>query len=225
MELRTDKTPYPILCIDFETSDLPLNEGRPIEFAAGLVDPITLEPVENNAFFYCLIKLEPGEEMNPKALEVHGITVEKLEAEGITRAEACVKFLQWLQSHGFNLTTERQLQLLGQNIFFDLQFLIMLIGAHYFQLFHYKYLDTMGLADLMNRAHAWGIGFDAMPFRHPETNHPSVSLESQAYFFGLDTEGAHSAIVDIINTIKLFKLHVVTFSQELVNSRKYSEGI
>lgn len=224
MEWNKKNEPYPILCIDFETSGLPLEDGRPTQFAAVLVDPITLAPmVKGNPTFHTFIQLGEGEEMNPEAQKIHGLSKEEVNAKGVPRHVAACNFILWLAENDFSLTEPRQLQLLGQNIYFDVQFLIMLIGAENFKIFHFKYLDTQPLADLMNRAHQWGLGFDTMPFRHCETNHPSVSLESQAHAFGLSTVDAHDALADVMNTIKIFKLHVITFSQDLVNSRKFTE--
>lgn len=220
MELNTDKKPYPILCIDFETSGLPDTGGRPIEFAAALVDPNTLELVEHSPTFHVFIKLEPGEVMDPEAYKIHGISPNYLEQNGITRPETAVRFLQWLQSHGFTLDKERQLQILGQNVQFDVWFLKMLLGPVYFKIFHFKVLDTQPLADIINRAHQWAFGFESMPFRHPETDNPSVSLETQVHCFDLPTDGSHSAIVDVLNCVKVFKLHVVHLAQDLRLARE-----
>lgn len=212
----------PILSIDFETSDLPDNGGQAIEFAAGLVDPGTMEFIKTNPIYHTFIKLKPGVVMSPEAFKCHGITTEYLEEHGIEKKDAAIGFLKFLELHGFNLTDPKQMQLLGQNIGgFDVPVLKNLIGLEYFKIFHYKYIDTQPWADLINRAHEYALGFEAIPFKHPESGAPSVSQETQAHCFGLDTSGAHGALFDIKTNVAIFKLHIVSLGADLVNSRAY----
>lgn len=233
----------PILALDFETSDLPDDGGKPIEFGAVLLDPHTLLQVTYpnlspapSPTFHVFMKLEEGEVMGSEAYGIHGITREFLEANGVSRPEAKALFWKWLESHGFKLPSifdsllplPREfsgiLQALGQNVHFDLHFLKEWLGTQIFKIFHYKYLDTMPIADLINKAHDFAFGFKSMPFRHPESDHPSVSLISQGHSLGLEIEGAHGALFDAQLCAEIYRLHIVMLAGDLRNSRAHLSG-
>lgn len=225
---NTDKKPYPIISFDFETSGLPEEGGRPIQFAALLVDPYTLHPVAQNGLFSVYMKLEEGEEINPEAAKVNGITKEFLEEHGVSRDRARLDFYGWLESHGFNTplsvegryTTEEEYKKLmysqfvglGQNLNFDLFFMDFWIGRKLRNMFHFKYIDLLPIAELINTAMQLGVGFDAMPFRHPETDLPAVSLVAQAHAFDIKVDGAHDAAEDVLLAAGAYRCHVETLA-------------
>ena len=119
------------IVIDFETSDLYRNGGKPIEFAAIILD----EAREVMGEFYTRMRLEDGEEISPEAFAQHGITRELLENEP-TRVQALRKFVAFLQDNHINSTTPFQLRFIGQNLAFDLAFFWDWWGDKYLEIFH-----------------------------------------------------------------------------------------
>lgn len=225
---NTDKKPYPILSFDFETSSLPETGGLPIQFASQLVDPYTLLPVVDNNLFSVYMQLEEGEEIHPEAFKVHGYTKEFLQEKGVPRAEAARMFFAWLKFHGFNIPGDinrsavgdeayknkmySQFAGLGQNLNFDIYFLDQWIGREARNMFHFKFIDLMPMAELINTAMALGVSFGAIPFRHPETGLPSISLTSQAQAFGIEISGTHDAAEDVQLAAAVYKHHVETLA-------------
>jgi DNA polymerase III epsilon subunit-like protein len=203
------------LIIDFETSDLFENGGKPIEIGAMLVH----EDMTPIAEFEHIMRLEAGEEIDQAAFDKHGMTYEYLNTHGDSRQETLGMFMRWLLENGVDIESSWQVQFLGQNIAFDLKFFWDWWGANPRNWAHYTALDTMIMAEMTNLAVVQAFGPDTEPFIKPNKNGtlvPSASLEAQAKYFGLDYTGAHGAMFDVRLTRECFKRMIA----ELANGMK-----
>lgn len=200
---------------DTETSDLPENSGKIIEFACLLADIKSKQEVASCQIF---MYLEAGETMSPEAFKKHGRTQEWLKENGVSRKEGRQFFLEWLLSYGVMLPrtekdTElsRQLLPVGQNIAFDIKMVTDWIGKERMGVFTFRVKDTMAIADFLNDCAQYHYGYDAILFRDPITGHPSASLEAQARHFGLDITQAHGALWDCRTAFWIWKQHLQNF--------------
>ncbi len=219
-----------VLAFDFETSNLPENGGQPIEIAALLLDPKSLLEVD---FFHRFMRLEEGEEIDQVAFEKHGKTREWLQDNGESRESVTWDFIRWLMRHGVRVPTTgeeiqdlgRQLQPLGQNIAFDLQFMVPLLrrhmGEHAHRVFTHHVLDTMPLAAFINQAMIRAFGFQHAPFKDFETGYPSASLEAQVRAIGGDVETLHGALADIRFTAQAYRHHLQSLADDFTAARKW----
>lgn len=223
-----------IMAFDFETSALPQDGGKAVEFAAMLLDRNTYLPIQGENTFHCYLNPTMGAHWDPKAFQINGITPEKVKQVGLEEGKFIVSFYQWLYRNGvlsplcghdkwdkLNKYNRMQVQLLAQNTMFDWDILRDLIPPDMLEVFHFRKLDTMQYADLINRATKWGRGSGTEPFRDPEEGGPSVSLEAQANEMGLDTHGMHGALKDCQILAEVFRRHIITLSGDLVNSMDY----
>lgn len=203
------KTKY-ICAYDLETSGRIEDGGQPIELAALLLDIKTWKQVsEYHTFMY----LEPGETMSPEAETVHGYSAEMIRDNGISRSNARVEFLRWLENNGIlapwqedMVKTHRgQIMGMGHNIVFDTYFMRELLGLPMYEIFTYNPYDTLPVARLVNDVMIQSFGFGAHPFKNPETGYPSVKLEHIAASMGRDVSKAHGAMWDIRTTVEIYK--------------------
>jgi DNA polymerase III epsilon subunit-like protein len=204
--------------MDFETSGFHHEGGKPIEFAAVLLDEALCEVSQ----FTIRMRLEEGEEMSQGAFAKHGISKEDLKDEP-TRAEALILFQNWLLDNGINPRKSWELQFLGQNVAFDLLFFWDWWGKDYRGMFHYTALDTMIMTEMMNRVMISIDGWAHAPFVKENTNGtvmPSASLEAQAKTFGFSYEGAHGAMFDALLTVECYKAHVGKLRDTITEARE-----
>lgn len=220
--IYTDPKIVPILAIDFETSGWVHEKGQPVEFAAVLVDPITLKPMDRkDNTFHCYFKMVSPYKMIPSAFKTHKLTEEFLEKNGRTFYRNADDFYTWLRVHGFDITKENVLKLLGQNLSFDIDFLHMWLGGQFCrEFFHYHTLDTMHIADFINKGFELVFGFDSIPFRDPIKGYASVSLDAQCHAYEYKNTQAHSAVGDVFATIEMYRNHIHNFAEDLARSQQ-----
>lgn len=209
-----------ILSLDFETSNTFLNGGVPIEIGAVLLDGRMNEV----SSFYERMALEEGEDISEEAYEVHGIAPDDLK-DCRSRKEVLYAFQRWLIAEG-DVTVDGgwQIQFLGQNISFDLQFFF----KHFWtegpmDIFHYTSLDTMMLTEMINKAMIALDGYDYAPFKKMTEYGvltPSSSLEAQAAAFGLDYSKAHNALFDARLTVECYKRHIKKWTETVREARE-----
>lgn len=101
---------YPLTILDVETTDLDARRGALLQFAAIRVNPQTFEIVDK---FDTFIKPHEGAYVDPKAMEVNGLDLEKLKREAPTFAEVRPRIDRITQ----------QCIPTGQNLHLDISFL------------------------------------------------------------------------------------------------------
>jgi DNA polymerase III epsilon subunit-like protein len=212
------------LVIDFETSDLPQNNGQPIELGAVLLDKADLSTL---AEFQIYVQFDAERfSWSPDAEATHGIKRETLEENGLSLSDAWGAFLDWLGGW-IDLEEAGEVMLCGHTVHFDLRFLQILAdcppeadlmppwACHTVR-------DSLQWASLIAQATVEAHGLGAYPFRDPESGRPSLSLTAVADSLGIPTPGAHSALEDARVTAKVMRAMLDHLVEDLRNSRKYS---
>jgi oligoribonuclease (3'-5' exoribonuclease) len=114
------------LAIDWETSGYSLPnyaaKHQGISFGAIIFDVRTLKPIEQ---LYREIKFDPKYQWNMGAQNIHGITQEHLEKNGITQEEAAFELVGMVSKY----MGTSEVMLLGHRVHFDKAFTIQLLDA------------------------------------------------------------------------------------------------
>lgn len=183
-----------ILCFDLET-------GGFNPYKCGICS-ITLKVVGKDIIETIYIKPHPKRLYTSKALEVNGLSLEKLEEIGVTEKEAIFKVRQFIVA---NFITKPVM--LAHNIVFDSQFMNALfarydIESSFTGLCYYHPLDTMIIMKTLKDAGMVNIN--------------RVNLAScYRYFFNEDFADAHTSEADVIATEKIYRQ-----IQQLLMSKK-----
>lgn len=183
------------IIFDFETNDLLSNPlCQPIQFAYIIADK------DNNILEKeCVyIKLSEFTEINPKALEVHKITKDKLDLEGIEM----IKFIQLL-NHCFQ---QSNLTIIGHNIIrFDLilaeKFLPVNIARDFIH-------DTAAIfkAEKMNQPITLSFNSQKYILEKPIKGlHYNLGLAIEHYGIERKNNDLHDALVDVEYTFEIYK--------------------
>lgn len=183
------------LCVfDFETGSLATLDPVPLELAAVMVDPRTLERVPGSTF-NTLIKPALGwEAVTAEALDINKITKEQVDAEGLEEKVAFDAFVGFVKKFSKTANKWNMPIQCGHNIAkFDIPIMDSLCRRHGYvdkdgfpKLFHpFNILDSISIC-LM-----W---FENLP--EPE----KYGLDKLREFFGIPKEGAHRALKDVEDT-------------------------
>lgn len=167
-----------ILVIDTETGGLNAEVNSILTLGA---------VVWNDGFIEDKIEItiaEPEIFADPKALEVNGLTIEEVQAKGVSPLQAVLTLQNFLQKNNMR----GKVTLGGHNVSFDIPFmkrLYRLGGVDFDKQFSFRYLDTMQIAFLFNFAGKFNL--------------TSVSLDSVTKYYGCSPErvdGKHGALGD-----------------------------
>lgn len=131
------------LCIDWETTGSNFGGDSSIEYQGIALGAavFSLKTFEIKSTFKIYIKFDPTKyKWTDKAQEIHGITKEFLEENGVTQEEAAIEFASFLLDH---FGPSPKIMVLGHNIHFDIAFTKQLLEP--FELMftiHHVQLDT-----------------------------------------------------------------------------------
>lgn len=131
--------PYPILVLDTETGGLSPREHSLLSIAG-----VAWSPDKQPAPLFSFYVKESQLYTTPKAMEVNGINLSKLQSEGLTPKES-VEAIRYALDHHYGPSRE-PIMLCGHNIGFDVGFverLYKLAGQRFSQDFSRKTLDTV----------------------------------------------------------------------------------
>jgi DNA polymerase III epsilon subunit-like protein len=212
------------LAIDFETSGLPHEGAQPVEIGAVLLHQSDLSPLDE---FQSYIQHDQKRfTWSAIAENIHGLSREFLRESGLPLADVWGAFLVWL-SRWIDLRAHGEIMLVGHNVPFDLRFLAILAdcppGVDIMPSWAcYTARDTLQWASLIAQAQIEAHGFEAAPFRDPETGRPSLSLDAIASSLDIDRPEAHSALADARVTAQVMQKLVSHLVEDLRNSRKYT---
>ena len=179
---------YDILILDTETGGLDAHKN-------GLCSVTFKVKGENNKCETFFIAPENGMEYTPKALEVNGLTLEKMREVGIEPKEAVENMKKFIRD---NFGYSRPFAL-GHNINFDMNFLNAFFKRHddndFSQYVDYHLLDTMMFAQLLHHGEI---------LRHTRFRLATVYRE----LFGSDFPNAHTSEGDVLATEAVFEKQV-----------------
>ena len=217
---------YTAIGLDFETGGLDPVRCACTQIALEAIRLDTLEVFDRYAAYiaqYCKQELgaarrkvlrskhelaQPTERMDyePRALEYSGITMERLEAQGVDLKEVAGAVLRFAERATLSKGTQCKPVLIGQNITFDIGFLTQLMSyagltkeyektfagkTDFYGNFQPLYLDTILLARLALAA---------------DTGVTSYKLELVAERLGLELDDAHDAGADVAATLEIVRV-------------------
>ena len=157
------------VALDFETTGLNPSEDHIIEY--GAVRVRNHQIIES---YDCFVKIE--DKLNPFIAELTKIDDELLNKKGIDEEEALDKFLNWLGDD----------VVLGQNVAFDLSFLLSTTMRFHKETPQNDYLDTLSFSRVLlpNLAHH--------------------RLSNLCEYYDIDNKQAHRALSDCIATKEVY---------------------
>lgn len=217
---------YTAIGLDFETGGLDPVRCACTQIAVQALRLDTLEVFDRYAAYiaqYCKQELgaarrkvlrskhelaQPTERMDyePRALEYSGITMERLEAQGVDLKEVAGAVLRFAERATLSKGTQCKPVLIGQNITFDIGFLTQLMSyagltkeyektfagkTDFYGNFQPLYLDTILLARLALAA---------------DTGVTSYKLELVAERLGIELDDAHDAGADVAATLEIVRV-------------------
>ena len=217
---------YTAIGLDFETRGLDPVRCACTQIALEAIRLDTLEVFDRYAAYiaqYCKQELgaarrkvlrskhelaQPTERMDyePRALEYSGITMERLEAQGVDLKEVAGAVLRFAERATLSKGTQCKPVLIGQNITFDIGFLTQLMSyagltkeyektfagkTDFYGNFQPLYLDTILLARLALAA---------------DTGVTSYKLELVAERLGIELDDAHDAGADVAATLEIVRV-------------------
>ncbi|MGL5691110.1 MAG: 3'-5' exonuclease [Bacteroidales bacterium] len=148
-------------------------------------------------------------EYNEKALSITGITLEKLESDGIEIEEAAEKYLQFLSDN--KVDGGSSYLLCGQNVTFDIDFLFAFIeyavdGKKKLK----KLLQTVDMRCLGDDKMWLPKYLDTLPLGKTALHNDldSFSLEVLCANVGMEVETAHNALYDVEATGNLLRTYL-----------------
>lgn len=217
---------YTAIGLDFETGGLDPVRCACTQIAVQALQLDTLEVFDRYTAYiapYCKQELgaarrkvlrskhelaQPTERMDyePRALEYSGITMERLEAQGVDLKEVAGAVLRFAERATLSKGTQCKPVLIGQNITFDIGFLTQLMSyagltkeyektfagkTDFYGNFQPLYLDTILLARLALAA---------------DTGVTSYKLELVAERLGIELDDAHDAGADVAATLEIVRV-------------------
>lgn len=197
------------LCsIDCETTGLDPDIHEILEMCIMPLDPRSLKPLMP---FRIYIKPESLETIDPKAMSVNKLDLEKVLKFGKTHVEALDAFEQWFdKTIGHNkFGAKSKILPLGHNYAFDQSFLRKFFGSALYDVyFDYHIRDTAVAANFAND-HAFWHGHGGVPFN-------KTNLQWLAKKFNIEVIGGHTAYGDCLLVSKVYK--------EMISAGLYSWG-
>ena len=234
-----EKSVYIILTVDLESGGLSPDKNAITQITAEALRSDTLEPIGVfNKYVYPYKKrvinpdktkttkskravdaTEEGEllEYNPKALQVTGITMEKLYEEGEQLDDVATSFIKWIKDIEIPGVKTGKPLMCGYNFTFDVGFLL--------QMFEYtgttEAASKLLLGDKFSSKGntVWIPKFiDLMPLSRAIVNDrddvPSTNLETITGLFGIENDDAHNALHDVEVTRQLLSVYIQKIRSE-----------
>ena len=234
-----EKSVYIILVGDFETSSLSCEKGAITQITFEALRSDTLEPIGVfNKYVYPYKKrvINPDKvkttkskravdapielelmEYSPKALQVTGITMEKLYEEGEQLDDVATSFIKWIKDIEIPGVKTGKPLMCGYNFTFDVGFLL--------QMFEYtgttEAASKLLLGDKFSSKGntVWIPKFiDLMPLSRAIVNDrddvPSTNLETITGLFGIENDDAHNALHDVEVTRQLLSVYIQKIRSE-----------
>ena len=207
------------LCIfDWETCNLNKDISSPIQIAAVMLHPRTLEEIEGSRFESLMRPIDPTK-IEDKALEVNKKTREQIMAA--TEQKIVWKmFVDYLNTYNYKKSSFTAPIACGHNIFnFDLP-------IYRAMAVEYKNVDKRGEPNLFNPIYA--IDTMQMCFTWFESlkNPEKLNLSAICTYLGMDPEeiaGAHDAMNDVLLTAAILR-RFMQFGRNIAKTTKFKNA-
>lgn len=187
--------------IDTETTGLDPNIHEVVQIAVVALD--SNFKMRRDVGLPLVIKIQPEfpENADPKALQVNGLTIPDLMANGYPKDTAIAILVQWLTKLDLEVTRggkRKRVIPLGHNYDFDKSFIQRWIGQPmYDEWFDYEIRDTKRVVAYIN---------DRAAMKGKDIPFPHTGLGRIAFRLGIDNTGAHDALADCIMTAKVYRM-------------------
>ncbi len=182
---------------DFETTGTDPVLDRAIQFA-GVRTDLELNVIDKPLNLYC----QPGDDVipQPEAILITGLMMSDLAAQGLTEAQFCGKILEQF--------SVPQTCVAGYNsIRFDDEFTRQMLYRNFHEPYTREWQggnSRWDVIDLFRMAYA--LRPEGLNWPLDEDGAPSFKLELLTKANGIDHEGAHDAVSDVLATIDLTRL-------------------
>jgi DNA polymerase III epsilon subunit-like protein len=193
-----------IIVFDFETGGLDPNFHEAIQVAGQAYNCRTLQPypAEDGGRFCSLMKPLYFDRLEQKALDINKKTREML-AEAPDQKAVWLQFINWVAKFNRSKNTWGAPIAAGKNIRgFDLEFVKVLNDLHSPKKDKTVLFNRKTVLDLEDVFWMW--------FEN-ESDPPNQKMDTLRDFFGMSTENAHDALVDVLQTgdllVRFLKLH------------------
>ena len=188
-----------ICAIDTETTGLNPHFHEIIQLCILPLDS-NLYPRQDVLPFYVEIIPENPERIDPEAMKVNKLNLEKLLRNGFDQEKVKDLLEQWIEKLGLPYTkygNRKKIIPLGQNYAFDKAFIINWLGAElYNEFFHYHHRDTMCAAAYLNDKAA--MHAEKVPFS-------KLKLTWLAYKLNIEYNNKHDALDDCRVTAEVYR--------------------
>jgi len=181
----------PMTATDVETTGFTAGFHEIIEVAFVVLDS-DLEPTDN--YFYSRIRPERPQNCDPKAMRIHGITLDELNRWPVASVVLDM-FNKWFDD--LKLPLNKKLTPLAQNWSMENKFYDAWMGETLMSKYFSLPRDTLRVAAFMNDRAC--VQCEEFPF--PE----SCQLGEICRRLGIDYEDAHNALADSLVTAKVYK--------------------
>lgn len=191
-----------IMVFDFETGGLDCKKHEPVSIGAKVYNGKTLEPYpEESGEFYSLMKPVNFDNLDPKAMAVNKITRQELE-KAPDQQLVIKNFVEWAKQFNPKSGARTAPVAAGKNVPFDKGFLDEALNRWYKKPPIIMNFDNKSIIDLERQWFQW--------FEN-ESDPPDQRMDTLRPWLGLETDGAHNALVDCRQTgaviMRILQLH------------------
>lgn len=185
----------PLVIYDFETGGLNTATLEPVQIAAAVLDPRSLEVVDT---FNKLMRPLDMNNLDQKALDINKKTREELAVAPEQKVvwQAFAKFVKKHNKKGGPFTAPIGIGKNSDN--FDFPILQRLCTT-------YQMVDKSGQQNLFNQRLQFDIEKILWMWFENCDDLPNYRMDTLRTYFGLTTEGAHDALVDVLQTAEIFR--------------------
>lgn len=181
------RLPNTLICLDIETTGTTADRHSIIQIGALAIRP----DLSTASTFNRLIRPVPGDKWDRRAEEVHSISQERLEAEGLPYYDALAYFYDWAHK----ATGDSRPMLASWGTYFDIAFLRAFharVGLRWN--YQRKCIDLKSIAYWEMAKRESGIGIDGF------------GVEGTLQALGMKFEGKpHDGFDDIVNTMRIIR--------------------
>lgn len=184
-----------IICFDFETGGLGTETLEPVQIAGAALDPRTLQVKDT---FASLMRPLDFNNLEARALEVNKKTIEELKGAP-EQALVWRQFCAWVKKHNRKGGPTTAPIPAGKNILrFDLPIAHRLCRT-------YGFTDKNGKPNIFNERPILDLEEILWLWFENSDDLLNYRMDTVRPYFGLPSEGAHDALVDVLQTVELIR--------------------
>lgn len=204
----------PIMVFDFETGGFDCRKQPAIEFAAIWLDPVDFKHIDS---YEAVIKAYNDMEIDPKALEVNGITPEEIE-DGEELAVVVKEIIARTEAVNKGQMRGKKCILAGQSVQFDIGFLQAIFKE-----------TKQDLSKIFEGAKDFYGNFQPAAIdtqylgrtKHADSDKTAFGLSNLCSYENIDLVDAHRAMNDVISTVDLVINYMLSLREGNEGAKSY----